>query len=192
MDIFGRSGLVGSFDRDEGDRADFGEDHDEACEQVGFHTGLAAISLPVVILRCFDRLLIKFDGLRGCGIKWLVPAMEKSDGVGDSRNECSHRKSIIADVDALLPLEVVGKTVGLIESQRELTLGDPQADVAQIAKGRDVMMSDLVDVEGKLGLNVLMLAFGIVYDEPYFAASAGNSMGTARLVASGWPTESPM
>src|SRR5208283_2265670 len=38
-----------------------------------------------------------------------------------------------------------------------------EPDVAQISERGETMVRDLIDVEGELGLHVLMLAFGIIH-----------------------------
>jgi hypothetical protein len=64
--------------------------------------------------------------------------------------------------------------------------------VAEVVDGSEAVVGDFVDVEGELGLDVLVFAFGVVDGVAVFGASLGNSMGTARLVAWEWPTVSPM
>jgi len=58
--------------------------------------------------------------------------------------------------------------------------------------GSETLVSDFVDVEGELGLDVLVLPFCIGDGVAVLAAELGEFDGTARLVASEWPTVSPM
>ena len=52
--------------------------------------------------------------------------------------------------------EVLGEAVGLVIGERELANGNLEADVAKIVEWGEAVMGDFVDVEGELGLHVLV------------------------------------
>ncbi len=60
--------------------------------------------------------------------------------------------------------KVLAQAIGLIEGKRELSCRNLEAHVAQIVDRSEAMVRNLIDVEGELCPDVLLLAFGIVHD----------------------------
>ncbi len=79
-----------------------------------------------------------------------------------------HGEAVSANVDAPAAGEVLGDAIGLVEGQRKLPHRNSKTDVAQEVDGSETMMRDLVDVEGKFSLNVLVLALGVIDGRPVF------------------------
>ena len=80
------------------------------------------------------------------------------------------------------PAKFSVNAVGLVEGQRKLRIETAKSDVAQEAERRDAMMRDFVDVEGEFGLNMLMLAFGIVHRRSHISrASFGKFDGDGEV-----------
>jgi len=90
-------------------------------------------------------------------------AMKDGDGVGDARDEVADGEAVAADVDAAAATggEVFGEAVGLVEGEGDLPGGNLEADMAEVVDGGEVVMGDLIDIEGELGLDVLVLALGV-------------------------------
>ena len=84
--------------------------------------------------------------------------------------------------------EVFAEAVGLVEGEGELLGGDLEADVAEVVDGGEAMVRDLVDVEGELGLDVLVFAFGVVDD---VAVACRGAWETRRGRRGWWPAEWP-
>src|SRR5215469_1467922 len=93
-------------------------------------------------------------------------AVQQRRGVGDARYEAMYGPSVVAYVHAMMARlgKVHAQAVGLIEGKRELFCRNLETYVAKVADGRKAMIRDLVDVEGEFGLDVLVLAFGIIHD----------------------------
>jgi hypothetical protein len=54
------------------------------------------------------------------------------------------------------------EAVGVVEGAGEQRDGDGEADVVEVFFGREAVLGDVVDVEGELGADVLVRAFGVV------------------------------
>ena len=59
--------------------------------------------------------------------------------------------------------------------------GDGEADVVEVALGREAMLGDVVDVEGKLGADVLVLAFRVVDVGAVFGGELGERLADGEV-----------
>ena len=161
VDVVGFGLGGGAFDGGEFERADLGDDVDEAGEGIGADAGVVDVGRPVVLLGDggdFALEALEVGVVEGIG--WLVFAVQEVHGVGDARDEAVDGEAIAVDVDTVVAGvgEVFAEAVGLIEGEGELAGGQLQADVLEVADGGEAVVGDFVDVEGELGLDVLMLA----------------------------------
>src|SRR6185437_15686140 len=71
-----------------------------------------------------------------------------------------------AHVDSLMARlgKVLAQAVGLIEGERELPGRNLEADVAKVPDRSEAMVGNLIDVEGELRPDMLLLALGVVHD----------------------------
>jgi len=74
-----------------------------------------------------------------------------------------------------------------VEGERELLSGDFEANMAEVVDGSEAALGDLVDVEGKLGLDVLVLAFSIVNVRAVFGGELGEFNGNGEVGGLGVP-----
>jgi hypothetical protein len=178
---FGLGG--GAFDGGELEGAELGEDINEAGEGVGADAGALAVGVPVVGLGDGSDLAGELLEVGVVGVGWLVMAVEEGDGVGDAGDEAVDGEAVAVDVDAVVAGvgEVFAEAVGLVEGEGELPGGDFQADVTEVADGGEAMVGDFVDVEGELGLHVLVFAFSVGDAVTVLAAKLGELDGDGEV-----------
>ena len=178
---FGRGGRT--LHGREADGTDLGQDPEQGGERAGAEPGFAAVLVPVVRLGdggniTLEALEVGVGGVIG-RVREHGLAMQQGDGVGDAGDKRAGGEAIALDVDAAAASggEVFAQPVGLVESEGKLARGHLKTDVAQVVDGREAVMSDLVDVEGELGLDVLVLALGITDGVAVFHAELGELDG---------------
>ena len=169
VEVFGLD--VGAANVQHLEDAYFGDDVDKAGVEMASEAGFVSVLLPVV----FGGYLEEF-GLQLCEIvTWCVLGeavfVEDSLGAGDVRQEAADGEAVDADgglfgADDVRQVEAVG----LVEGGAEQGAGDFEAHVLEVARGREALFAELVDVEGEFGLDVLVWAFGVV---DYGAVSLG-------------------
>ena len=110
--------------------------------------------------------------------------MEESFGAGDVGKESADGVTIDAD-RGLFAADDVGQAeaVGFEERFAEERSGDFEADELCVCGGSEAELAELIDVEGKLGLDVGVRVFGVVDGGAVFFFDLGNSTGTDSLTA---------
>ena len=135
----------------------------EPGERVGTDAGLPAIRGPVVVEGGLRDLLVKLDAFWGRQLCGLVFAMNHGEGVGDAGKKSANGEAVAAYVDAGRATfgEVFAEPVGFVKGRGEQRGGDLEAHVTEVVDGSHAVVSDLVDVEGELRLDVLVFALRI-------------------------------
>ena len=95
VEVFGL--LVRAFDGEEFERADLGEDKDEAGEEVAADAGALAVFFPIVIDRCLSEVLYHDVEIGAGEVGGEVLLVEDGFGAGDVGQEGSGGESVDAD-----------------------------------------------------------------------------------------------
>ena len=152
-----------TFDGEELEGSDFGEDEDEAGEDVAAETGGIAILFPVVVGSGLEEIFGEGVEVGAGQVFGEVLFVEDGFGAGDVGEEAAGGEAIgaqgsLAGADDVGEVEAVGFVKGFAEEEA----GDVEADVAEVGGGGEAALGELVDVEGKLGLDVGVGILGVV------------------------------
>ena len=93
-------------------------------------------------------------------LRHLVAAPHQRHRVCHAGNELPRRRLVLTQVE-FMPLtvrEIIGYSVRLEERQCKLVRRDPDPDVAQIAQRRKAVLRNLIDIECKFHLHMLVPA----------------------------------
>ena len=175
MDVVRFSGGGRAFDGDEAKGTNFRKHEKQAGKRPRADASLAPVIVPVIFRGHGGHHFLYLDELRSDGVGRLALAMKECDGVSDAGNKGTNSKAISAHVDAAAALagEVLIEPVCLIEGYAKLTNGNFKPDVAQVMNRRDTMLRNVVDIEGKLGTNMLASAFSVVHFPAVLRAELG-------------------
>ena len=163
VDVVLFGGGRGAAQREVGERADLGEDEDEAGEQVGSEASVAAIAVPVVLRREGRDLLVEVVERRAGRVGRHAIAVEEGFGVGDARQQGADGVAVALERGAVVSEDDRDvEAVGVVEGAGQQRNGDGEADVVEVSLGSEAVLGDLVDVEGELCADVLVLSLGEV------------------------------
>ena len=151
---------AGDADGGVGECADAGEDVNDSGQHVGSDTGLLAVLVPAIFKVGLGEVFGELVEVGAGGIGGEVVTVKDDFGVGDAGKEAADGEAI-ATHDGALVADDFGEVeaVGLEEGAAEEGSGDVEADVAEVRRGSEAALADLVDVEGELGADVGVLAF---------------------------------
>lgn len=157
------------------DGADLGQEVEQACEGIGADAGFSAVGIPFVSRGDCLYFALQTLEIAVLDVHGFVIAVQDRDGVGDARQKAAHGEAVAFDVDAAASTggEILAEAVGLVEGGGELAGGNLEPHVAKVLYRCEAMMRDFVDVEGELGLDVLVCAFGVVDSVAVFRAEPG-------------------
>jgi hypothetical protein len=155
--------LVWTFDGEEFEGSDFGKDEDETGVEMATDTRVFAIGLPVVIGGGLEKIFGEKVKVGAGDVDGKVLLVEDGFSAGDVGEEASDGITVDAE-GGLSGADDVGKfkTVGFKESFTQEIGWDFEADELGVGGGSEAEFAELVDVEGKLGLDVGVGIFGVV------------------------------
>ena len=163
VEVFGL--LVGAANVEHLQSAYFGHDVDEAGVEMASETGFVSILLPVLFGGYLEEFVLQLSKVVAWNVLGETAFVKDGLGSGDVGKEAADREAVDAD-GGLFAADDVGEVeaVGLVEGGAEQGAGDFEADMLEVARGGEASFAELVDVEGELGLDVLVGAFGVVDD----------------------------
>ena len=161
--------VVGAFDGEHPEGAEFGQDVDEAGVEMAGKAGALAIGLPIVVDGCLVEVVDEKGEVGRWGVRGKVFLVEDGFGAGDVGEEAADGELVDVERGIFLADEF-GKieAVGFEEGAAEKRVGDFEPDVFEIGRGSEATFAELIDVEGELGPDVGVWIFGVVDDAAVF------------------------
>jgi hypothetical protein len=147
--------FVWTLDGKEFESADLGQDEEEACVKMTTDTGRFSIGLPVIVSGRLKEVFGEDVEVRAGEVGGKVLFVEDGFGAGDVRKEAAHGVAVDAD-RSLFGADDVWQfeTIGFKESLAQERGGHLEADELCVGGGSEAAFAELVDVKGKLGLDV--------------------------------------
>ena len=158
-----------TFDGEHLEDTNFGNDVDEAGVEMASEAGGLSVLLPVVFGGYLEKLVPELKEIFTGTVLGEGVFVEDCLRSGDIGKEAADGVSVDA-YGGLFAADDVGKTeaVGLVEGGAEQGAGNFEADVFEICGGSEAGFAELIDVEGKLGLDVGVGALGVIDDGAVF------------------------
>jgi hypothetical protein len=147
--------FVWTLDGEQFESAYLGKDEEESRIKMTANAGFFTIGLPVIVGGCLNEVFGEDVQIRTWSVGRKVLFVEYCFGAGDVRKEAAHSVPVDTDrgffgADDIRQLETIGfKESFTQERQRNL-----EADELCVGGGSEAEFAELVDVEGKLSLDV--------------------------------------
>jgi hypothetical protein len=155
--------FIGAADGKELERANFGEYEDKAGIKMAADTGRLPIFFPVIFDGCLSEILCQDIEVRAGDVGRKALFVEDRFGACDVGKKAARGETVCTN-GGFPRTDDVGQVeaVGFEECFAEQSAGDFKADVTEIGGGSEATFTELVYVEGELGLDVSMGVLGVV------------------------------